>query len=70
MLIEKRNGKIKKQLETIQVSMWIKFKGNKHISRSSTSKSSHLIFLKRKEGNIPSKDIVFFNENQSKEKLP
>ena len=31
----------------------------------------HMLYLlKRKEGDLPSKDIVFFNEDQSKEILP
>ena len=49
----------------------LKFKSNKHIVRSSTrQKSAHLVPTKRKEGNVPSQEIVFFNEDQSKEKLP
>ena len=71
LLIEKRNGEIKKQLETKRVCKWVKFKSNKHIGGANTTKkSTHLISRKRKEGNIPPKDIVFFNEDQSKEILP
>ena len=71
LLIEKRNGKIKKQLKTKRVRKWVKFKSNKHIGRANTTKkSTHLISRKRKEGNVPSKDIVFFNEDQSEETLP
>ena len=70
-LTEKRNGKIKKQLETKRVRKWIKFKSNKHIGRANPAKkSTHLASPKGKEGNVPSKDIVFFNEDQSKETLP
>ena len=70
LLIEKRNGKIKKQLKTKRVRKWVKFKSNKHIGRANTTKkSTHLISRKRKEGNVPSKDIVFFNEDQSEETL-
>ena len=73
LLIEKRNGKIKKQLETKRVRKWIKFKSNKHIGRANTAKKSthhNIASPKRKERNIPSKDIVFFNEDQSEETLP
>ena len=71
LLIEKHNGKIKKQLETKQVRKWIKFKSNKYIGRANTAKkSTHLTSPKNKEGNVPSKDIVFFNEDQSEETLP
>ena len=71
LLIEKRNDKIKKQLETKRVRKRIKFKSNKHIGRANTAKkSTHLASPKRKEGNVPSKDIVFCNEDQSKETLP
>ena len=69
LLIEKCNGKIKKQLDTKRVRKWIKFKSNKHIGCSNTrEKSKHLVRRKRTEGNVPS-DVVFFNEDQSKEKL-
>ena len=68
LLIEQRNGKIKKQLETKRVRNWIKFKSNKHIGCSNTrKKSTHFLSPKRKEGNVPSKDIVFFNDDQSKD---
>ena len=71
LLIEKRNGKIKKQLETKRVRKWIKFKSNKHIGRANIAKKcTHLTSPKRKEGNVPLKDIVFFNEDQSEETLP
>ena len=71
LLIEKRNGKIKKQLKTKRVRKWVKFKSNKHIGRANTTKKSTLLISrKRKEGNVPSKDIVFFNEDQSEETLP
>ena len=70
LLIEKRNGKIKKQLETKRVRKWIKFKSNKHIVRVNTAKkSTHLASPKRK-GNVPSKGVVFYNEDQSEETLP
>ena len=76
LLIENRNGKIKTPLETKRVCTWIKFKSNKHIGRSNAKKkSTHFVSPKGKEGNVPSKDIFFFNENQieeilaSKEKL-
>ena len=50
LLIEKRNGKIKKQLETKRVRKWIKFKSNKHIARANPAKNStHLASPKRKE---------------------
>ena len=50
LLIEKRNGKIKKQLETKRVRKWIKFKSNKHIARANPAKkSTHLASPKRKE---------------------
>ena len=43
LLIEQRNGKIKKQLEIKRVRKCIKFKSNKHIGRSNTrKKSAHL----------------------------
>ena len=32
-------------------------------------KSTHFVSPKRKEGNVPSKDIIFLNGNQSKEIL-
>ena len=71
LLIEKRNGKIKKQLETKRVRKWIKFKSNKHIGCANTAKkSTHLASPKRKERKVPLKDIVFFNEDQSEETLP
>ena len=58
----KRNGKIK---------TWIKFKSKKHICRSRTrEETTYLASPKRKEGNSPTKDIVFFNEDQSEKKLP
>ena len=63
LLIEKRNGKIKKQPETKRVRKWINFKSNKHIGRANTTKkSTHLVSPKRKEGNVTSKDIVFLNK--------
>ena len=49
LLIEKRNGKVKKRLNKM---------------------TTHLVSPKRKEGNVPSKDIVFFNEDQSEEIIP
>ena len=74
LLIEKGNGKIRKQLKTKQVRKWIKwikFKSNKHIGRiNATKKSTHLVSPKRKEGNVPLKDIVFFNKDQREEILP
>lgn len=58
----KRNGKIK---------TWIKFKRKKHICRSRTrEETTYLASPKRKEGISLSKDIVFFNEDQSEKKLP
>ena len=58
----KRNGKIKTR---------IKFKRKKHICRSRTrEETTYLASPKRKEGISPSKDIVFFNEDQSEKKLP
>ena len=70
LLIEKRNDKIKKQLETKRVRKWIKFKSNKHIGRANTAKkSTHLASPKRKEGNVPSKDIVFYSKDQNEETL-
>ena len=57
----KRNGKIK---------TWIKFKRKKHICRSRTrEETTYLASPKRKEGNSPTKDIVFFNEDQSEKKI-
>ena len=71
LLIEKRNGKIIKQLEAKRVCKWEKFKSNRLIDRSNTGKKSTLLVSpKRKERNIPSKDIVFFNEDQSEDILP
>ena len=71
LLIEKRNGKMKKQLETKRVRKWIKFKSNKHIGRANTAKkSTHLASSKRKGGNVPAKGIIFCNEDQSEETLP
>ena len=71
LLIEKRNGKIKNQLLTKRVRKSINFKNNKHIGRSNTrKKSTHLASHKRKEGNVPSKSNVYFNEDESEEKLP
>ena len=70
LLIEKCNGKIKKQPETKRVRKRINFKSNKHIGRANTTKkSTHLVSPKRKEGNVTSKDIVFLNK-ESKEILP
>ena len=49
----------------------IKLKSNKHIGRANAAKkSTHLASPKRKEGNVPSKDIVVFNEDQIEETLP
>ena len=60
-----------KWLETKRVRKWISFKSNKYIGHSNTrKKSTHFVSPKRKEGNVPLKDIVFFNENQKKERLP
>ena len=71
LLVEKRNGKIKKQLETKRLRKWIKFKSNKHTGRANTAKkSTYLASSKRKEGNVPSKDIVFYSEDQSEETFP
>ena len=65
------NSKIKKQLETKRVRKWIKFKSNKHVRRANTrAKSTHLVSPKTKEGELPSKDIVFFNKDQREEILP
>ena len=39
-----------------------KFKSNNYNDRANTAKkSTHLASPKRKEENVPSKDIVFFN---------
>ena len=71
LFIEKRNGKIKKQLETKRVRKWIKFKSNKHIACANPAKkSTHLASPKRKERKVPLKDIVFLNKDQSEETLP
>ena len=71
LFIEKRNGKIKKQLETKRVHKWIKFKSNKHIACANPAKkSTHLASPKRKERKVPLKDIVFLNKDQSEETLP
>ena len=41
----------------------------KYYDQDCRKKSTHLVSPERK-GNIPSKNVVFFNEDQSKEKLP
>ena len=62
---------INEQLETKRVCKWIKFKSNKHIGRANTTKmSTHLVSRKRKGRDVPSKDIAFFNKDQSEEILP
>ena len=47
----------------------VKFKSNKHISHCTTRMRSTLC-PKRKEGNVPLKDIVSLNNDQSEAMLP
>ena len=60
LLIEQRNGKIKKQLETKRVRNWIKFKSNKHISVVPIlERSLHIFYLLKEKKEMYHRKTLF-----------